>query len=537
VFHPPSLSPRTRLATIAALVLLLAACTSGDDNTPTPTPTPEASPTNEATAPATPEAREPTFAPDGRTAIAEVDAVIEVVLTGDEAALAALYDGLGQRYCSEGTAPSEESNLTHDEWPALLAASDRSLYSVSLGERGMAPPRQYDVVLSVLEDEASEGWRFAIDDGAVVEVYIGCGSPPSAYAPNVPYQYERFLVLPPADQLPQAPLAHPLDRRTDAPEVNAVLDVIESGDTDALLALVEYRTIECTEASDAAVRCRDDESAGDPVEVLPQRACANEQFFRRSDFVEERLPAAIASGTTLHAVAVVPRAYRAVPAEHSIILVNPGANPYAWETRALYVRDGRIVAWDIGCSEHPEQLYPPFAYLVAPGGAYDGNSGVRAIDAALAAFEARDTDALSAAIDWTLVGCLEPGVNLGIGQPPHCKGDEQAGDLIETFSFGSCEGWSTRRTEAIESLESLLFERSWIVYAIADLGLSNLGYGTRYQVVLAAAPSERGDFPAISLSVSDQGLRGIWYGCGPTEPLWLLRTGRTPDFLMPPPTG
>jgi hypothetical protein len=173
------------------------------------------------------------------------------------------------------------------------------------------------------------------------------------------------------------------------------------------------------------------------------------------------------------------------------------------------------VGWETNCGENPTRLYPPVAFLLAPGEEFDGTSGVPVVDGALAAFAEYDPNALVATVEWQLVECLELGVSLGIGQPPYCEGDEQPGDLIETIGISSCEGVPERRATALESFTELS-HLDWTVFAIVDEGPSRVDHRTRYAVIMAHAPSET--LGAISLTFSKAGLTSVWFGCGPIQP-------------------
>jgi len=475
--------------------------------------------------------RAPTFAPDGRTERSVLDAFIELVLNGDADALAGLYDGVGRRYCTDARGIGEDRDLAATEWPALLGAAERTLYAVSHGDLTASPLTDFDVVLAVTADGATEGWAFGIERGAVVDLRVGCGTAPRSYTPDVSFQFDRFLVLPPIDALPQAPPAHPASVRTET-AADAILEAIEGGDGAALVALVQYEPIRCSTRPDAQLPCAGSERAGVSVDVLPQLTCSNREFLRRRGFVEERLAGLADPGTTVHAVIAVPQQYLSVEADLEVILVRAGERPYSWQAEALFLRDGRVVAWNVGCGDNTAQLYPPRAYLHPPrSGEFRGRSGVAVIDTVLEAFAAQDVAALEAAVDWQLLGCLEPGVGLGIGQPPYCEDDEEPGTLIETFGFSACEGGPVRRVDAMGGLANLL-ALDWSVYAIADLGVPQFDWQTRYQVVLRGALTQ--DLPALSLAISEAGLRQVRTPCGPGQPADLFWPGNTPEFVLAP---
>lgn len=74
----------------------------------------------------------------------------------------------------------------------------------------------------------------------------------------------------------------PLGRHTDIPEVDAVLDAVESGDSDRVLALVHFASIPCV-PSDSNIRgpvCGPDQESGSLVIVVPVSICEEGLFGR-----------------------------------------------------------------------------------------------------------------------------------------------------------------------------------------------------------------------------------------------------------------
>lgn len=65
--------------------------------------------------------------------------------------------------------------------------------------------------------------------------------------------------------------SHPLSTRTGIPDIDVVLDAVESGDPNALRELFRYTRTSCTNAEGLGgpPKCRDGEAAGTMVEVLP----------------------------------------------------------------------------------------------------------------------------------------------------------------------------------------------------------------------------------------------------------------------------
>jgi hypothetical protein len=174
----PSLRPVVLALLIASLVASCSLFDSQDEAPPTPsTPTNTATATQTVTpeAPtATPEAREPASAPDGRTGIAEVDTVIDALLTADAGEIALRFSrgAFTQLTMREFDAEGRAVNLPPEEWSARLAAGERSLFTVVEADPLEFPARQYNVVLRVLMPgvEGEAFWNFALRDRTIVEI-------------------------------------------------------------------------------------------------------------------------------------------------------------------------------------------------------------------------------------------------------------------------------------------------------------------------------------------------------------------------------
>jgi hypothetical protein len=507
------------LAVIAMIAVVLFAILTADDEeevqeqATAPTPRASASPAPPATPAATPEAREPTFAPDGRTGIPELDAIIDDFVTLDAEALAETYGDVPAREFPSDGDPDVEA----ERWTGLLGKSERSLYAVFLADPDEAPGHDYNVVLSVTPAGQTEalGWRVAVKGTEAVEVLLGTGSSPSAWAPGVSAGYERFLVLPPQQRLPQPPASHPLDTVTGDARVDAIVALIAARDVDGLLALADapLSSAEC-----GRHRRENDDRA---------RAALREA-------------ADLAIG--LHAVAVAPEGYLPA-ADHVIILVSQPA-PYRWYVPGILERDGRIVGVD-GCeSEIPQLLYPPLSYSAPPlADLADLDTGRRAgievIDSFLDALRAEDLDAMLDLVSYQQVGCIvEP---VGIGGPPFCEEGEAEGTVLDVIPAGQCEGFYMRREELRDGLHDLA-GKPWAIFAVIEpgpVGEQDVDYvflQSTWQVLLTdTEPNDDGSMRSIALGFEPDGLRNIAFGCGPASPDDLANAGISPDFLLPPP--
>ena len=341
--------PRSPLLAALALVALLgAACTSNDDGDVAPTPaadttgTPAPSPTEQTATPqpsptptAEPEGR--SIAPGGRTSDPAIDALIEALLTADAAALEGRFSGTEARHYDNETRQYQISLVA--AWAARLAASERTLYAVTEAHPQQSPSADVDIALAVSENGGeATGWhfRFVLPD-RLVDLAIGIEPPRSAVA-SVTGSYDRFLVLPPLEDLPKPPPGHPLSVRSGDAGVDALIALVEGGDADGLLAAVEYARTLC--GADAMPACGS-EPPGTEVAALPLRSPRQAPQVREAEYVEGLVRDFLGYQTTLHAVAAVPEGFEPA-ADHLLILVTESA-PFDWESWGLFERDGQVV--------------------------------------------------------------------------------------------------------------------------------------------------------------------------------------------------
>jgi DNA-binding CsgD family transcriptional regulator len=490
------------LIAVAAGVIIMEGRSSDDPapplvqatSTPEPEPTPEELP----------------FAPDGRTGDAAIDDIIDDFLSMDAVELEATFGELMARDTTIDGHPS----LAASEWIPRLVAAERSLYSAYRESRtsGVIPPREANFVLSIREtDGRVTGWSLAVDNGQVVDFIIG--ESPAAYTPDIGFNHERFLVLPPPDQLPQPPPFNGLTTRTGDADVDNLIGLVGANDAVGLLDLVE-----------PAVAIRD--CSGSPTQNDVRAA--------------ELIRSVAEKGIGLHAVAVIPDGYQPT-ANHSLIFVVEDSR-YVWSGVSLVERDGRIVGLDT-CPDYAiHALYPPRANPVPP--LTDLNdldtsrrSGVGVIDTFLDALAAGDIATMDSLVDYEQQGCIvEPA---GIGGPPFCEEDEAEGTILDVLLMAQCEGFYQRRENMPSTLQDLA-EGTWALYAVADLGppsqQTEFLRGSYVAVVVDPVNPPPGPFiNGLALSFNEVGLTAIRYPCGQSDPDDLVWTGGSPDFLLPPP--
>jgi len=248
---------------------------------------------------------QPSYAPDGRTGDAKLDAVIDALLTGDAKKLASRFDGLAgresrcfRRSQTTGVCYIEQVRVPLLDWTSRLAGGGRELFAAVTDD-----PVDVRVFLTVHgRGDATETWAFGIDGGEVVELAIGLTPPDPSF------EYERFYVLPPRDKLPQAPAGRPLSVRAGDPGADRLLALVEAKDAPGLLAGL---------------------AAPDSVLV---RDCPGAESVKDAAFARGWAGQLVARVVSVHAVARVPAgAYPA--ADHLLVLVVQD-NPCAGTRRA-----------------------------------------------------------------------------------------------------------------------------------------------------------------------------------------------------------
>jgi DNA-binding CsgD family transcriptional regulator len=383
----------------------------------------------------------PPHAPEGRTGDDEIDRIIKMLIESDADGLRSTFPDV----VAQGLSPDlEQLAVSADEWIAILAGSARELYSVSTGDPQAAPERDFDIVIRVSAPGSSQtAWRVSVASGQVVDLVIGReDQPPSSYSPSVERQYDRFLVLPPRDDLPVPPPGHELNTRTGNSDVDQIVALLRRNDAAGLLDKVSYEQASC--GSEGAPGCPTRVATGTPVNALPVRECHVLSRLRDARFVESWLKHLAENVASLHAVAILPAGYQ--PAGDHLLIVVTREEPYRWEVSGLIERQGRLIGVITSCGrDNTATLYPPAAFIIAPSGNAVRPVGERQVDELLTALDSGDMASLSRLIDYERVGCVT--TQDGIGAPPTCESDENPGTPIEVLVTASCEGHYIRREE------------------------------------------------------------------------------------------
>ena len=510
---------------LAAGVLAVVAVGCTSDGSRSETPTLQASVTVTATATATsappvetsrtPEplaTQGPTIAPDGRTPDEALNDLIESVLHDDATTLEQRYGYASAREFERSDILRTVLEVPAADWASRLAASERSLYAVVRGHPQVTPLRDFNVVIAVSHDGEREGWRFAVQRGRFVDIFIGSGASPSARVPPVRLVYDRFIVLPPADELPQPPPGHELSVRTGDADVDGLIALVEAHHAAGLIASMDLG----------------------PAAELPVRSCPTPLDPRDAEYVRQELTTLAGQAISLHAVADLPDGYQ--PAGDHLLIFVLSTAPYDWARIGVIELGGRVVALVTSCV-----AYPPLAFIVPPPAEPEElepgrRSGNAIVDAVLDAIDAGDAEALAELIDYEQIGCVAE--HAGIGSPPTCLPGEAPGAPVEALLIATCGSeWSLARPEGALGALQLIASGDWALFAAVDRGFrtGNSVYNrTRTQVVLASGPDREPGPADLALTFSDRGLTTILL-CGLYPPAALIAPGRAPSFLLAPP--
>ena len=156
--------------------------------------------------------------------------------------------------------------------------------------------------------------------------------------------------------------------RTGIAEVDAVLDAVDSGDREALAALVGFTVIPCVEevvGKGAPPECRADEPDGTPVDVFTFVEC--EGAYLRPDEMAGLLDPLLGPDVDLYAVYAglgelfPPGEYAAI---YSGVVGPAGAGVLEFAYRVV-IENGTIIGAGTGCAQTPEELVA-FAGLTDP---------------------------------------------------------------------------------------------------------------------------------------------------------------------------
>ena len=238
----------------------------------------------------------------GRTGIAEIDVVLDALFSGEADAVRALIryttipcvvevPGLGGLpLCL----PDEPDGTPVEVFPVAecegsyarpdnientvrwLTAPDKELYAV-YRSRGLSwPPGEYIVIFSTESMERVFASGLSLEDGRIVGLDFGCAQSPESL---IEVRGLADAVLPPP------PTPRPTPRLTGIAEIDAIVDAVESGERDRVLAFLRFTQFPCEPSTSDSARifCRPDEREGTLVDVIPLSVCG-ELLVRRDNF-------------------------------------------------------------------------------------------------------------------------------------------------------------------------------------------------------------------------------------------------------------
>lgn len=146
-----------------------------------------------------------------------------------------------------------------------------------------------------------------------------------------------------AEPSPTSPeTATPSVRRTGIPEVDAVLDAVESGEIEPVVELVRFESIPCEPPGSALeVACKPDEPTGAPVEVVLSSSCEGDLFLRREEIDDSYL-----GNLRVHAIYQAPpgfdRRFQSLrDGDYVAVFERPTGG--LWPTRAFVIDQGEVV--------------------------------------------------------------------------------------------------------------------------------------------------------------------------------------------------
>ncbi len=227
------------VASVGLVALFVGVVINQTSETSISTPTPDHAVTSPTAATGT---VTPPSAPDGRTGDPTVDAVIDDFLSLDAAGLGARY---GEARVQINTTTDDEFMTTGDWTRRLASARLRRLFAVT--QQGS----RHDIILEVITASGTlDGWTIMVQGDHIDDVFIRDSTafgPEITQSnarsivlsnPNIGLNYESYVVLPPAADLPKPPPVQDGATRTGIDGVDALMAVVEAKDAEGLEAAI-----------------------------------------------------------------------------------------------------------------------------------------------------------------------------------------------------------------------------------------------------------------------------------------------------------
>jgi hypothetical protein len=142
-------------------------------------------------------------------------------------------------------------------------------------------------------------------------------------------------------------------------------------------------------------------------------------------------------------------------------------------------------------------------------------TGIASVDAAIAAVEAGDIDALMRQVTYAKGPCVTRAEVQPLDGRALCEPGESTGDLVDGFVTAQCEGGVIRRgaSAAIRQALQYYLHGPLRFYGAYSTPLQTWGAG-KYTAVFSSAPGRPG-YAAVAL-LDDSGIVGAGTGCGST---------------------
>jgi hypothetical protein len=151
---------------------------------------------------------------------------------------------------------------------------------------------------------------------------------------------------------PPPPDGESSDRTTGVPELDAVIEAVESHDSAALRELIEFQTFTCTTAlgEGGPPKCRDNEANGTEVAVFEAYGCSVQ--WNHEDTIDAQLDAATAITASRYAAFFPPDDY--LLGSDGVVLLFEGPDPRVSPSgfnqgMAVRVEGGRVTALWLAC--------------------------------------------------------------------------------------------------------------------------------------------------------------------------------------------
>jgi len=157
-------------------------------------------------------------------------------------------------------------------------------------------------------------------------------------------------------------------------------------------------------------------------------------------------------------------------------------------------------------------------------------TGIASVDAAIAAVEVGDIDALMQQVTYTKQPCIALADVQPLEGRPVCRSGESTGDLVDDFAVGNCEGGVIRRENPAAIRQALeTFLHGPLRFYGAYKTIPSVWGAGKYVAVFHARPGGPG--LARVAMLDDAGIVGAATGCGSTPEQ--LAANQTPLVGVP----